>query len=195
MKITRRNFIRSGIGIGSTFAIGGGIAFGNVDSDPGVVRPPGAKKGTGFQKSCIRCFQCGTICPNKAIKSLGVEGGLANIFTPYLKPREQGCILCMKCSQICPTDAIEKIPKDEDVIQKRVKMGVAWVDVSLCYSYNGRICGVCYYACPYPDSALTLMSFAQPVIDPDKCVGCGLCEKSCIHIPQAVRVYTGGTHA
>ncbi len=47
---------------------------------------------------------------------------------------------------------------------------------------------MCYYACPFPDKALRLKGNAQPVIDPKQCVGCGNCERACIHLPQAVRV-------
>ena len=56
------------------------------------------------------------------------------------------------------------------------------------HSYAGRTCGVCYYACPFPDTALRLKTYAQPVIDEDACVGCGNCERACIHLPQAVRI-------
>lgn len=194
MDVTRRVFLKTGIGFGALL-FGGGLAIRADDDLPPVVRPPGAKDGKGFLRSCIRCFQCGSICPNKAIRFMGIEGGIDGLFTPYIIPRDQACILCMKCTDICPTDALEKIPEDKEVILKKVKMGVAKVDTSICYSYNGRICGVCYYACPYPDQALRLKAFAQPEIDPKVCVGCGLCERACIHIPQAVRVFPGGEYA
>ena len=33
------------------------------------------------------------------------------------------------------------------------------------------------------------------VIDPDVCIGCGLCERSCVHYPQAIRVRPRGSVA
>ncbi len=186
--VTRRVFLKTSILFGS-IALGGGISLATGRKEIPVVRPPGAKRERDFYKSCIRCFQCGSICPNTAIRFMGLEGGASNLFTPYIVPRDQACILCMKCTHVCPTDALEKIPDDKEVILERVKMGVARVDTSICFSYNGRTCGVCYYACPYPDVALSLLVFARPVVHYDKCVGCGACERACIHIPQAIRVY------
>ncbi len=193
MDITRRNFLKLGAGLGACFFAGTLIPEFSASAST-VIRPPGAK-GDYFYSSCIRCFQCGSICPNRAIGFMGLEGGLENLFTPYIVPREQGCILCMKCTQVCPTDALEKVPEEPDTILERVRMGTARVNTAMCFSYNGRTCGVCYYACPYPDVALKLKTFAQPVIDPEKCVGCGLCERACLHIPQAVRVYPENGHA
>jgi MauM/NapG family ferredoxin protein len=195
MKLTRRDFVKTGIGLGSAILTGEAVNL--VIDDPlfSVVRPPGAKAEDSFRQSCIRCFNCGAVCPNKAIKPLRMEGGLANLYTPYITPREQGCMLCMKCSEACPTDALEKIPNDNEAILKKVNMGMARVDASICYSYNGRICGACYYSCPYPDVCLSLKLFAQPVINSDKCVGCGLCERACLHIPQAVRIIPRQSHA
>ena len=47
---------------------------------------------------------------------------------------------------------------------------------------------VCYRACPLPGKAMTISLLEQPTIHADKCVGCGLCEQACIHMPQAIRV-------
>lgn len=152
------------------------------------LRPPGAIAERDFLAACIRCFQCGSVCPNQSIQFEGMETGLGRAYTPVIRAREQACILCMKCTEACPTDALTPIANDPESILKEVKMGVARVNKGLCYSYNGRICGVCYYACPFPDKALTLHEYARPVVDEKVCVGCGNCERACIHVPQAVRV-------
>ena len=189
MKLDRRSFLQTSVGTGAFVLAGAGIGSGIGTTTQFVVRPPGAKQGSEFLRSCIRCFQCGLMCPNMAIKPMGLKNGLAAIFTPHINPREQACMLCMKCGEVCPTDALEKIHSDYDSIQSKVKMGQAEVDPSVCYSYNGRLCGVCYDACPFPEEALKLKLFAQPEVDTDKCVGCGLCERACIHIPEAIRIY------
>ncbi len=152
------------------------------------LRPPGALPERDFQAACIRCLQCASVCPNQCIQFPGAEAGLDRAFTPVIYPRAQACILCMRCTQACPTDALAPIDDDQDTILKSVKMGLAHINEELCYSYADRICGVCYYACPFPDKALSLKSGARPVVHEDACVGCGNCERACIHLPQAIRI-------
>ncbi len=151
------------------------------------LRPPGALPGDAFLDACIGCGQCANVCPNKCISLYGLEGGIENLATPKISARAQGCILCMACTQVCPTGALKKLePTDEGM--SAVNMGVAVLSEEVCYSYAGRTCGVCYRSCPLPGKAMTIGLFEQPTIHPEECVGCGLCEQSCVHMPQAIRV-------
>ena len=152
------------------------------------LRPPGALVEEDFKKQCIGCFKCATACPNACIEMAGFEFGFANVHTPIVVPRKRGCTLCMRCTEVCPTGALQKIARDKQSIGERVRMGKAKVDEGLCFSYYGRTCGVCYRACPFPGKALSVGLYEQPKVDPDYCVGCGLCEQACIHMPQAIRV-------
>ena len=166
-----------------------GIALrGTRTAGANVLRPPGALAERDFLAACIRCFQCGSVCPNQCIQFKSVEDGPAESYTPYISPREQACILCMRCTEACPTDALTQIADDAEEILRNVRMGTAHVREDLCYSFAGRTCGVCYYACPFPDKALTLITEARPVVIEDGCVGCGNCERACIHLPQAIRI-------
>ncbi|VAW98156.1 Ferredoxin-type protein NapG (periplasmic nitrate reductase) [hydrothermal vent metagenome] len=158
------------------------------------LRPPGAHDEKKFLSKCIRCGKCGESCPNRTIKFFSTENGLASLDTPFIIPREQACILCMKCGDVCPTGAIPKIEYEADAILDGVHMGHARVDVNLCLSFQGKTCGVCYRACPLPDVALRVGMLEQPYVL-DKCVGCGLCERSCIQIPQAIKVIPNHTRA
>ncbi len=151
------------------------------------LRPPGSHDEELFLSRCIRCGQCGESCPNRSIKFFKMENGVASLDTPYIIPREQACILCMKCGDVCPTGAIPKVNHEANAIIQNVKMGRARVDTNLCLSYQGKTCGVCYRACPLQDVAIKVGMLEQPTVL-DKCVGCGLCERSCIQIPQAIRI-------
>ena len=151
------------------------------------LRPPGALDEGDFVRKCIRCGLCGDVCPNQCVSYFDLGEGERS-GTPFIVPRDQGCVLCMKCTQVCPSGALTPISDDRDVIQEEVKMGTAVIDENLCYSYNNRICGVCYRACPFQGEALTIGAWERPTVVAESCVGCGLCERICYHYPQAIRV-------
>jgi ferredoxin-type protein NapG len=149
------------------------------------VRPPGALVEKDFITKCIRCNQCAEVCENDCIQF--VSGGGAD-GTPMINPRKKACILCMKCTNACPTGALTPILDDGEAILKSVRMGTAVVDKNICNSYNNAICGACIRSCQFPEIALKTGMRERPIVDPDKCVGCGLCENACIVYPQAIRV-------
>jgi len=151
------------------------------------LRPPGAKAEAEFLEACIRCGQCASVCPNKCIQLAGLEEGLRNLGTPQIAARARGCTLCMACTQVCPTDALAPLEPTK-AGKAAVAMGTAFVAEEICYSYSGRTCGACYHACPLQGEALTLGLFERPTVHAEHCVGCGLCEQACIHMPQAIRV-------
>ena len=151
------------------------------------LRPPGAVAEDDFLSLCIRCGQCANVCPNKCISLYGLEGGLENLGSPRITARARGCTLCMACTQVCPTGALEPL-EPTPAGMAAVAMGTAFVSEDICYSYHGRTCGACYHACPLPGKAITLGLFEQPHVHADQCVGCGLCEQACIHMPQAIRI-------
>jgi ferredoxin len=92
------------------------------------------------------------------------------------------------CTAACPSGALERVRKEPEEIVAKVHMGKARLDHSLCYSYNGASCGVCVRACPLEGKALKAGLFERPLLDSRHCIGCGLCERSCIRYPQAISV-------
>ncbi len=160
-----------------------------------LLRPPGALDERSFLSRCIRCARCVDACPNKAIVPLDASFGHARISTPAIQARRQACMLCNRvegdyllCTTACPTGALQPVRKDPAEIMARVSMGTAVIDQQLCYSYNNWSCGACYRACPLSGLAMTLGLWERPTVDPAHCIGCGLCERSCIRYPHAIRV-------
>ncbi len=184
---------------GAGWAIGRGSA---ANPTP-CVRPPGALPEADFLSTCIRCGRCADACPNRCIvgfteeagKELAMAPGPGQRGTPVIFPRRQACMLCngapgeeLLCTAACPTGALRPTRKDADSVQSRVRMGTAEVDRTLCYSFNGASCGACVRACPFEGRALRAGLWEKPIVDPDVCVGCGLCERACVHYPQAIRI-------
>ncbi len=187
--LTRRTLLGAALTLAGAV---GGRAVGMVSKVRGkrLLRPPGAVGEQEFLGRCIRCYQCGEVCPNGCIEFHGLDAGLAVVATPYIHARSQGCVACMKCTQVCPTGALQPVDPDPDTVMATVKMGVARLNKDMCYSYADppRTCGVCYRACPFPGKAMSIGLFEQPTVHTDHCIGCGLCEQSCIHLPQAIAV-------
>ncbi len=185
----RRNFLAGTLGTAGVL-VGGMLWLEDlrVGRHTTFLRPPGALDEALFLKLCIGCGKCLEVCRNDCIRLLEAEAKMELLHTPVITPRRKGCTLCMACTSVCPTGALKEIETEGPFTRKNVRMGVAELSKSLCFSYNGRTCGVCYQACPLQGTAMTIGLFEQPSVHPDSCVGCGLCEQACVHLPQAVRV-------
>lgn len=187
MGVSRRSLL--GVSVAGALGAAGAVIGGKPKQRPSNhLRPPGALPEGQFESACARCFKCGSACPNGCINYYGLEAGLAQAFTPYIKARERGCTLCGECTKVCPSGALQEFEPTKEGWLADVKMGTARVNEGLCYSFAGRTCGACYRSCPLAGQALKIGVFETPHIDPEYCVGCGLCEQSCLHLPQAIRV-------
>lgn len=146
------------------------------------LRPPGAVAEKEFLQKCIRCRKCMEICPYDSIKMAHSDKGL-KLGTPYIFPSEIPCYLCddFPCIEVCPTSALEKVGDKTEV-----KMGVAVIDTSVCFPYNGILCRACYERCPIYREAIILKSEIYPEVVKDQCVGCGICEQVCPTEPKSI---------
>ncbi len=168
-----------------TSALGEGKTF-----SPGLIRPPGSLGEDDFLSKCIRCNECMKVCPTNAIQPALMEGGVEGLWTPVLKMRMGYCEYeCNLCSQVCPTQAIQKISVEQ---KQKVKIGLAFFDKNRCLPYAlARTCIVCEEHCPTPKKAIwfqevqvmgsdgNMTTVKQPHVDPELCIGCGICETKC----------------
>ena len=174
MSISRRSFFQfvvSGTVSGALFTL-----F-KVKRAKALPRPPGAITEEEFLNSCSRCFQCIDVCQPLALRPASIFEGVANLGTPVMDANK--CIICMECIRICPTDALKKIPKEE------VDIGTAVIDHDICLAWlKKKRCKICYKACPA--KAFELKKRRFPVLDPDKCNGCGICVRKCPTEPKSI---------
>lgn len=183
---------------GVVLAWGFGVMGAREANAQWVPLPPGAlstRHGMKrFLAACSRCGQCVTACPYKTLR-LASPSDPAPTGTPFFIPRETPCYMCqdIPCVKACPTGALD--PALEHIEDAR--MGVALVDPASCLSFQGLRCEICYRACPEAEKAIVLEplprtiskhAMLRPVIKPEHCTGCGLCEKACPTDQAAIKV-------
>lgn len=156
--------------------------------------PPGAIDRDRFFTACSKCGQCVVACPYQTLK-LADFNDPAPIGTPFFQARNMPCYMCedIPCVKACPTGALS--PRFTDI--KKAQMGVAVVDPSSCLSWQGLRCEVCLRDCPVGGQAITIDMYPRgiskhalfiPIIHPDRCTGCGLCEKGCPTEKPAIKI-------
>jgi polyferredoxin len=190
--------LAAGVGLLPLFRSTTGYA---VESDPRLIRPPGALAEKEFLARCIRCGECMKVCPNNALHPTLLEAGLEGIWTPVLVSRIGYCEpTCVLCTQVCPTGAIWEITQAEKVGSslgdekkaKPVKLGTAFYDRGRCLPWAmATECIVCEEWCPTSPKAIYLrpaemvdgkgvvQAVRQPYVDVERCTGCGACEYAC----------------
>lgn len=164
-----------------------------------VIRPPGSVAEDEFLRRCIKCDQCIRVCPTNVLQPAMFEAGLEGLWTPIMISKMGWCELnCTLCSQVCPTGAIREISIAEKLgigpfeKQGPIKTGTAFYNHGRCLPWAmDTECVVCEEVCPTsPKSIFTRnvevvdrwgakLMLKRPYIDPEKCIGCGICEHEC----------------
>jgi MauM/NapG family ferredoxin protein len=186
----------------------------SAEASPEAIRPPGALPEDAFLARCIRCGACVNACPTSALQPSLTVAGLEGLYTPVLVPRRGWCEpSCTRCGQVCPSGAIAPLTPEAKGWARSganspppVRIGTAFFDWGRCLPWAmATPCVVCEEVCPTSPKAIwlepadvvrrdgTVVHVQRPRLDPERCVGCGLCEAKCpVASPAAIRVTRAG---
>ncbi len=166
LQMNRRTLLGAAVGVSGLFALGARGRSENAE----LIRPPGSRSEEEFLARCLRCDRCRSVCHTDVIDLAGWSDGLRTMRTPVLNFRLGHCDFCQKCAEVCPTGAIEAFDPET------ARVGIAAITVE-CIALRTGACTVCREECP--EEAITLDDRNRPVVDAERCNGCGLCVKLC----------------
>ena len=148
------------------------------------VLPPGAGDRETFYRTCASCQLCIANCPGKCLVQ---STDLKTFGQPVMDFRRGYCLgTCVKCGEICPELAIRKL---QTVQRPNVHVGEAVWKKDLCIrTTEGDQCTACVRKCPV--QAIHIVQ-GFPVVDQQKCIGCGACEHVCPARPMPA-IYVKG---
>ena len=143
--------------------------------------PAGAISLKNFSDHCTACQLCVSVCPNQVLRP---STSLMNLMQPEMSYERGYCRPeCNKCSQVCPAGAIRPITIEE---KSSIQIGHAVVCLDNCVVNTDEVsCSNCARHCPVgairmvrknPDDEKSLRI---PVVNEERCIGCGACENLC----------------
>lgn len=157
------------------------------------ILPPGALTAQHFAKHCTACQLCVSACPNGVLRP---SSDLSRFMQPELSYERGYCRPeCTRCSDVCPSGAIKPITKEE---KSSIQVGHAvWIRKNCIVLTDDVNCGNCERHCPtgaiqmVPSDENNPRSRRIPVIDAERCIGCGACENLCPARPYSA-IYVQG---
>ena len=156
------------------------------------VVPPGALSIKNLEDHCTGCQLCVSKCPNDVLRP---STDLMHLMQPEMSFERGYCRPeCTACGDVCPTGAIRPITKEE---KTAVKIGHAVLIRKNCVAVTTEDgCGLCAMKCPTGAVMMTTVEYEgksvyAPVVDEEKCIGCGTCEHLCPARPFAA-IYVEG---
>jgi ferredoxin len=153
--------------------------------------PAGAESIANFRRNCTGCQLCVTVCKNNVLRP---SSKLSEFMQPHMSFERGYCRPeCVKCSEVCPTSAITPITPAE---KSATQIGFAvWLPDN-CVVLTDRVnCDLCAVKCP--TGAITRIDYPDipnakiPMIDDNRCIGCGACEQLCPARPHSA-IYVEG---
>lgn len=187
---SRRSFLSAaGLAVGSAalaqeMKVDGGFATiidKQVPHRATPIVPPGALSAANFAQHCTACQLCVSVCPNEVLRP---STDLMKLMQPEMSYERGYCRPeCTKCADVCPAGAIHPITTAD---KSATQIGHAvWIRKNCIPLTDGQECGNCARHCP--TGAITMVpsepsrpdSRRIPVVDTERCIGCGACENLC----------------
>ncbi|WP_065219973.1 MULTISPECIES: 4Fe-4S binding protein [Butyricimonas] len=188
---SRRNFLTVATVLASTSVlkaqekkVDGGLA---VIEDKKIphrdtpITPPGSLGTRNMNQRCTACQLCVTVCPNHVLRP---SGDLSTLMQPEMSYERGYCRPeCNKCSEVCPAGAILPITA---AAKSAIQIGHAvWIKENCVPLTDGVDCGNCARHCP--TGAIQMVASDPdmtdspkiPVVNTERCIGCGACEHLC----------------
>ena len=146
----------------------------------GIV-PAGAESHRHFYSHCTACQLCIAVCPNGVLRP---ATSLDRLMKPEMSYERGYCRPeCTRCSEVCPAGAIVKIDRAD---KSSTQIGHAvWVKENCVVLTDNVSCGNCARHCPsgaiqmVPSDPDNPSSRKIPVVNTERCIGCGACENLC----------------
>ncbi|MDE6143859.1 MAG: 4Fe-4S dicluster domain-containing protein, partial [Muribaculaceae bacterium] len=160
--------------------------------------PAGAGGLRNFAQHCTACQLCVSVCPNNVLRP---STDLTRLMQPEMSYETGYCRPeCTRCSDVCPAGAIRPVSTEE---KSSIRIGHAvWVKKNCIPLSDGVECGNCARHCPsgaiqmVPSDAADPESLKIPVVNTERCIGCGACENLCPARPfSAIYVEGHSSHS
>ena len=162
--------------------------------------PAGAVGLDNLSLRCTACGLCISKCPENVLRP---STKLDSLFQPTMAYDKGWCRpKCTLCSQVCPAGAILPVKPEE---KTAVHIGHAvWLKDNCLPFSQGTECGNCARHCPA--GAISMVRIGNsglagkgavdeflriPVVNEDRCIGCGACENLCPSRPFSA-IYVEG---
>ena len=163
-----------------------------------LITPPGSLSIRNLRSHCTACQLCIDACPNDVLRP---SSSLDRFMQPEVSYERGYCRPeCNRCSQVCPTSAIRPVSVEE---RTAIQVGHAVWTRDLCIPVKDeKPCGLCARKCPAQAIQMVPLQAGVhqdgwrwrdadnqeiprekvlliPVVNEEKCIGCGACENLC----------------
>ena len=167
-----------------------------------LITPPGSLSIRNLRTHCTACQLCIDACPNDVLRP---SSSLDRFMQPEVSFERGYCRPeCTRCSEVCPTSAIQPVTIEQ---RTAIQVGHAVWTHDLCVPVkDGKPCGLCARKCPAQAIQMVPLQAGVhqdgrrwrdadnqeiprekvlliPVVNEEKCIGCGACENLCPSSP------------